>query len=614
MIYDPRWTLNGLALTEYPFGVMHNSADPGAAETVSSILASMIADGDVELTQRRGNRTYQLTVMIEGLDRAMIANAQADLVRAVEQPLGTLEFDPGEGEVTVFETFAGTAELANGTDDDASEAGFQRVILTIPCRPFVRPQNEVTIQAPALPPSGSTPPADVTIDGGTSTSAYRATGPSWSTSITLGVNTAPFTGSVYGTIANTSGAVHTIAGDLTYTASIAADSARPYVVVTGRQRLRASRSAGSWGGWAYGNQVKFSDASGNSLLVVDMRNTDATGGWRATIYNPDILNQIKVTVSRPNEPYGYSQLQIGVDSIIRSAGSVSGTFTGKAQSRQVPIYGSQRTELSLAILGLDTSDSPVPLGEQVLIHTASAGSDNRAKFLGCRAQSGLGGTADSDAVTGVKSTLGTTSSPTGFMFSATTLLPGEFYVYARLKGTAGSAMISYAASLDGAGPLDASDPVGGWYARVVPITSGYRIVPLGVLILPPALIEDPGATVTVNVASSTPVDLDEVWVAHVESGQVTLLDTNDPIISAVRLDAATVGSVVPSAWVGIATPTGPGVVIAAGPRIQAFDQHMAEPGLLQISTVTPGCASSRVSARYYPRYAHDVAPLPMDAA
>jgi hypothetical protein len=51
-------------------------------------------------------------------------------------------------------------------------------------------------------------------------------------------------------------------------------------------------------------------------------------------------------------------------------------------------------------------------------------------------------------------------------------------------------------------------------------------------------------------------------------------------------------------------------MMAAGTRIQAFDQHLAEPGLLQISTVTPGCATSRVSASYFPRYAHDVAPLP----
>jgi hypothetical protein len=60
MTYSPRWVLNGLDLTSAPFMVVQDSADPGTAESVSAILASMIADGEIQLTQRRGNRTYEL--------------------------------------------------------------------------------------------------------------------------------------------------------------------------------------------------------------------------------------------------------------------------------------------------------------------------------------------------------------------------------------------------------------------------------------------------------------------------------------------------------------------------------------------------------------------------
>jgi hypothetical protein len=87
----------------------------------------MIADGDIELTQRRGNRTYAAPGRHRGHDRATIATAQADLVRAVEQPMGTLEFDPGDGsDVTVFETFAGSVALSGGTDDAGAQNGMQR--------------------------------------------------------------------------------------------------------------------------------------------------------------------------------------------------------------------------------------------------------------------------------------------------------------------------------------------------------------------------------------------------------------------------------------------------------------------------------------------------------
>jgi hypothetical protein len=198
-----------------------------------------------------------------------------------------------------------------------------------------------------------------------------------------------------------------------------------------------------------------------------------------------------------------------------------------------------------------------------------------------------------------------------FTFPASTLLPGEYAVYMRLKATSAAVRtISYAASLDGSGTLDAADPATGWYTSRITAGTGYDIFPMDSLMLPPAGIEDATATLSLKVAADTAsvVSLDDVWLAHVESGQVTLLDTSGSL-SAVRIDAATVDAPQPSAWVGIATATGTGAMLAAGQRIQAFDQHMAEPGLLQISTVTPSCGTSRVSASYYPRFAHDVAPV-----
>ncbi|NUR07706.1 MAG: hypothetical protein HOQ45_11945 [Nocardioidaceae bacterium] len=647
MTYNPRWVLNGLDLTAYPYSVIQDSADPGTAETVSAILASMIVDGDIELTQRRGNRAYELPVMIEGVDRAGIATAQADLVRAAEQSLGTLEFDPGDGSgVTVFETFAGTVSLANGTDDAAAGAGLQRLTVMMPCRPFVRPAAQTGIDAPPQPPSG-TPPTDVTVDSGSATTGWAPGGAIYGSAdeATIGANVSPFTGMVYvsanheaePSIDGIAGhydqpVAHTPLGWLTRSATISYDATRPNLIITGRSRYRTGSYSGPrsgqiqiiggyhsysfWydlvrTGWKYDAQLIFQNAAGAAIVPTSVTSTDGTGGFRATFAMTADIVGLTVKGQKTGSAAGYYDMQVGIDSIVKTAGQVSGIFSGKVQSRQVEIFGSQRTELSLAVLGLDASDAPVTLGDQTLIHTASAGSDGRAKFLGCRALSGLAGTSDPDAVTAVKTTVSTTASPTVFVFPATTPLPGEYVAYARIKaGSAATRTISYAAALDGTGALDASDPATGWYTKPVSVTTAYQIVPLGSLVLPPADIEDEAATLSIKVASDAAVDLDEVWLAHVESGQVTLLDTSGGGISAVRLDAATVDVPNPSAWVGVATATGAGAVMAAGVRIQAFDQHMAEPGLLQISTVTPGCATTRVSARYYRRYAHDVAPAP----
>jgi hypothetical protein len=611
MTYSPRWVLNGLDLTSAPFMVVQDSADPGTAESVSAILASMIADGEIQLTQRRGNRTYELPVAVEGIDRATIATAQADLATAAEKAMGTLEFDPGDGsDVTVFETFEGSVALSNGTDDTAATNGLQRYTLTIPCRPFVRPSSRITIDAPPLP--GGTPPTDTTIDSGSSTSGYSATGLAGTTNtVGLGGSDPFLTGTVYSASVRVGSTPVNPWNTLTRTATIAVDSTRPYLLIKGKVRYRHDVT----GNYGYAGDISITAASGSSfapLTLINMQHNSTTGAFTALVQQNSSIDSLTVKLQTPSSfRVARYSMWTAVDSITRTAGSTSGVFTGKVQSRQVQIYGSQRTELSLSVLGLDPAgSSPIALGAQTLIHTATAGSDGRSKFLGCRDASGATGVVDIDAVTGVKTTLGTTASPTLFSFPASALIPGEYDLFASLKGSAGPRTISYAAALDGAGSLNSADPPTGWYTAQVTAATTYRIIPLGSLMLPPAGIEDPNAIVTVKVASSSAVDLDEIWLAHRESGQVTLLDTNDPGLSAVRLDAATLDRPQPSAWVGVASDIGTGAMMAAGVRIQAFDQHMAEQGLLQISTVTPGCSSSRVSASYFPRYAHDVAPLP----
>jgi hypothetical protein len=204
-----------------------------------------------------------------------------------------------------------------------------------------------------------------------------------------------------------------------------------------------------------------------------------------------------------------------------------------------PIYGSQRTELSLAILGLDADGtSPVALGEQVLIHTATAGEDSRLKFLGCRAASRLGGTTDSTATTGFvqhavapqrarrvhvprgqrcsrASTSPTRASrgPRRRRGRCPTRQPRRRRLARRLRP--GDRLVHVAGRADDC----LADRAAGLRSCCRRRTSRTR-----------------AATLTVKVAAdvASVVRVDEIWLAHIESGQVTLLNTNDSGISAVR--------------------------------------------------------------------------------
>jgi len=333
---------------------------------------------------------------------------------------------------------------------------------------------------------------------------------------------------------------------------------------------------------------------------------DGAGTWEMLVYRPDGFTTLDIKATRPGAVSKTSGIALEVASIEITDNPFG---SAKTQSRQVEIYGSQRTELSLSVLGLDVDGTtPVGLGEQVLVHTAAAGSDGRAKFLNVRT---TGTTSDDTAVSGYYDALPTTDAPLSFGLPAAALLPGNCLPVSRLRYSAAvsGAVLSYRALVTTAGE-DIYDPRTGW--KTVPLTvlaSGaawpdlnvntWGMIPLHLLRLPPADIEDPDATITIEVACSVPVELDDIFLCNADVGQASILLTSTAdggSFSAARVDAATVDAPQPSGWVGVAN----GAMVSDAAR-WIGEQHQAAPGLLQIGTVTPGCATSRVSATYYAR-------------
>jgi hypothetical protein len=355
--------------------------------------------------------------------------------------------------------------------------------------------------------------------------------------------------------------------------------------------------------------VTIGDNGSGPLTTTSYSLNSSTGAFDITIYRPTGFTALDIAAA-------WSSLSVD-DYVVIQVDSVDITDNpfgnGKVVTRQVSIGGSQRTELSLSVLGLDgAGTTAVGLGEQVLVHTAAKGSDGTAKFGTLRTLSGTGGTTDATATSGFYTTLGTAAST--FSFPTSSLLTGNYMVYARVRSaTAGNNVLSFRAATHPSSGDNMYDPRTGY--KTAPInfvgsattwpsvqTNTWAIVPIGMLRLPPAdVASDTAATIVFEILRSAlgSVDLDDVFFCNADVGQASLVVTATAAgsYSAVRLDAATVANPAPRVWVGVAN----GTLIADVTRWVSGEQHTAQNGLLQISTVTPGCATSRISGSYYRR-------------
>jgi hypothetical protein len=320
-------------------------------------------------------------------------------------------------------------------------------------------------------------------------------------------------------------------------------------------RIRGTASAFSDG------LVTVADNGGSAITPASYSYNATTGAYDILIRRPTGFTTVDVTFARTGGTVSTtSGLFVNVDQIDITDNPFS---TGKVQSRQVQILGSQRTELSLSVLGLDAAGTtPVALGEQVLVHTAAAGSDGRAKFLACRSASGLTGTADAGATSGQFNTLSTTATPTNFTFPASALLKGNYLAVCRVRcATVGTSDLSYRAFIDPTVGDNVFDPRTGWKTR--PLTVGasgglaagqpgirlnslWVMIPLGLLRLPPADIEDSAPrSLSRSPRCAVAVDVDDIFLLNDDIGQASILLTGlaSGSYSAVRLDAATVDSI-----------------------------------------------------------------------
>jgi hypothetical protein len=396
-------------------------------------------------------------------------------------------------------------------------------------------------------------------------------------------------------------------------------SALPYMKIVGTATINGAGSANL--------AVTVADG-GTAVSVISSSVNPTTGDFSILINRPaGFATSVDVTATYGGLYSVNDITTVAVDAITITDNPYG---TGAVQVQNISVLGSRRTDVSLLVQGLNAAGTAaVSLGNETLVYTATAGTDGRAKFGDARSLAARAGTTDSTAVSGSYDTLGTTAAPTTFQFAASKLLPGNYLVYARIKAPTAVVgdQLSFRASVTPAAGDPVYDPRSGAWKTSPGITAvaanavwpqlntnTWTIIPIGMLRLPPAdLLQDPGAQITIYVAKgSTAITLDDLFLCNADVGQASLVLTSytGNSFSAVRLDAATIGSPQALCYVGAAQVGSSTPAFLADAGRWFGEQHRASPGLLQIATVTPGCTTARVSGSYYPKFHTDVAATP----
>lgn len=560
-----------------PFYALSEGFTAGAPVTLTQALPRLLLDGEDVAGDRSSNREITFTVEIEAGDAIALAEAEAQLIAEVTKPRNALTWTPPNlGVPTVFDTFRGSArQVFNDLDEVmCCKRTFEVTIAALPFGHSVDEVVEAGLTTAATPVTTLVDACD------------SATG--WTGSGALSVDT-----SVYATPTGALRQYPSASGGH-YSATFARTggidlTGTPYVTVqvydldpsTGSHNVNVAMwadgvkltpvgsSAGSAFGW---NRYRFfcSDTSVSALRVVVSGGAD--GGSAVT--RIDDLNKT-------------NQLSTG--------------GTARESLRSIPVRGSVRTPGALAIHH-DTS----ALGDVLVYTSDDLGSGYRPDLRRWRTAGGTV-TADANLISGSSEPISNSgASPTTWLIPATNLPPGPYVLMARLKDSAGGSYVltSAAQTKMGTNAVGTAQQV----TTRTAIGTGYSIVPLGVLHLPPVAVPiGTGAAVQVTLLAPTgaTITLDEAWLFHLD-GVLTQVacGTTTPAAggssSRLWIDYPSVDQPAGGIWVG--TQADRSDARSAGPDLAAFGQHAYAPPQTLAFVVTSNALAPAVDLAYLPRW------------
>lgn len=578
MIPNPRQrlVLGSLELVDPlgPYSVEADGYDTGSAESVNVVIRSLLQDGSLVRTERVDNRERSFIVRIEAPDGIALAEAERALALELYRP-NTLTWYPpdGIGPATVWDV---QTSRMDELFDDMGELLLQRryrVVLT--CLPWGRSTAEVVTAglASGASPSSSVvnsgevitdwqPPATVATYGGTNWIAR-----------TGGTQVSYFPEADYKHYSYANDHVYQPAAPINFsTEQYLSVDVVGYVGATAAVVIADGVAMPQLGAVA----VPGTDAIRYFFLV-----TDASVS--------QLIVRVRGGIGRPASEPGVASVTTYVKNLVKTnqAPSVS---TARQSLRSIAARGAVRAPATLAI------SSAAALGDVIVYTHPDLGDGYQPacrRYMGGATQ-----TDDTAIVSGKYSDLGSTYADV----PASTLAPGGYLVMVRVRTVSGTASGNITARAElrvGSSTHEASQAVE-TSTRVTDLTSAYRLVAVGGLMLPPARVpSNSSAVVRISFPSTMGARLDELWLFRMtDGGALSVL--NGVGRKNVWLDAPTPAAPLPGMYVGDAADRADAV--HAGAIASAWGSHQFRPPQTQVFVVTAGALNPDVSARYFPRW------------
>ncbi len=578
----PDWIVGDLSLTEYPYGVDADSTvDPGDPEQFVEELESMWADGDMVSVSGYGNRTYSLTLYIEGASLGDVAEAEAALRRELRRRDLLLTHDPGDtlSVPSAYEVL--TSHLAFEREDRHERHVLRRFRLTLTCSPFARSVELTTVAALDNPAVITTATIDTcdSATGWTGTRGSRATVPA----------EGPSTAWEAGAVGIAELDEHVTSPEfwtLTRTGSVDFTTT-PYLVV--EVRTLASDSGGplQLGAWADGFQIplvameRMADDSTYFRVVWDVR---ARGVVTSLAF---------VHVSRPGDVWQ------GLFIRHLSRTNVPPQVSPRQASRVLDVGGTERTPASIHV----TTEAETSLGLTIIHTCPEDGSGYSPPLRRWRTAASTGPvTAQPTAFSLEEEPISHAAG--GFVAEVpTSALPEGGYVLmaqVRIANVAGgNATLFWSTSTIFPDATEQQGYTNGSTPLTFP-NGDYMLVPVAALSLPSVRTSAGKVQIALQASiDNLAVYLDEAWLFRADDDcALTIAWTDRPHL---WLDSPDVSSSVPRAWVGDGMDT----KVHPGDGLQAMGTHILN-GPTSVFTASQANAPL-ADATAYKRWLHNAA-------
>ena len=527
----------------------------GNPEATTSVIQSLMADGDHVRYDRDGNREITLRVQVNATDHRALNAGEAALRRELGKP-NTVRWIPpdGWGPTTVYDVVTSWMEAA---PDDHDELRTRRTFeVTLVCLPHARSEHPTTV--PAIPVAPGMTGTETTIDTCSSLTGWsgRINGAVVAPALFLGTSVALFPAEASILTLVREGAINFASERflVVQVATAPADDTLPVVNLSTGALL---------------HPLAITQVAGNLVEC-----TFDTGGVSVDWIGIGDFSATALTVNHVKKV------------------SVPPGATPRQQTRIVQVGGTERTPGSIHV----ASQNGGALGG-VIVHSGPEDGSGYSPPLRRWRTAGNAVTADPATFSGAWEAIGPANA---FVAEVpTSALPEGGYVLAAMlrANSAGEHNITYSTSTI----FPDSTTQEGFTIGTATVNffnpSVWQFFSLAVLTLPSVRTQGGKVQIAIQYGDAS-VALDEAWLFRVDDGcSLTVLDTSEPHV---WLDSPSLSSLVPTVWTGPnADRTGSH---HPGTRLLTMGSHVFTPPAVTIFTATSGTDHAAADFESYKRW------------